>query len=156
LASSDVTISLSFLPNYTLVCQISGRFDINHQRYQCLKCNKLICTSEPVVVTQSGFWPGSIRDMTYVFDQDLFLYWDLLQKQIPGVSEHSFLKSLELFSKRKGRVSTKIEDYQSLEMWLLISSCMLLIGCIWCIMLQQFNSLLLIPAKWTLYSGCTM
>lgn len=100
-----------------------------------------------MVVTQSGFSPGSIRDMTYVFDQDLFLHWDLLQKQIPGVSERSFLKSLELFSKRKGRVSTKIEDYQSLEMWLLISSCMLLIGCIWCIMLQQFNSLLLIPAK---------
>ena len=85
--------------------------------------------------------------MTYVFDQDLFLYWDLLQKQIPGVSERSFLKSLELFSKRKGRVSNKIKDYQSLEMWLLISSCMLLIGCIWCIMLQQFNNLLLIPAK---------
>ena len=52
------------------------------------------------MVTQSGFWPGSIRDMTYVFDQDLLLYWDLLQKQVPGVSERSFLKSLERFSKR--------------------------------------------------------
>ena len=87
-----------------------------------------------MVVTQSGFWPGSIIDIKYVFDQDLFLYWDLLQKQIPGVSECSFLKSPELFSKRKGRVITKIEDYQSLEMWLLIISCMI-------------NSLLLIPAK---------
>ena len=43
--------------------------------------------------------------MTYVFDQDLLLQWDILQKQIPGISERAFLKSLELYSKQKGRVS---------------------------------------------------
>ena len=41
----------------------------------------MLCTSEPVVIIQSGFWPGSIKDMTYVFDKELFLFWDILQKR---------------------------------------------------------------------------
>lgn len=82
-----------------------GRFDISHRKYQCLGCLEVLSTSDPAVLTQSGFWPGSISDTTYVFDQDLLLLWDILQKQIPGISERSFLKSLELYSKQKGRVS---------------------------------------------------
>lgn len=94
------------LPNtHCIVVSLRGRFDVNHRRYKCLQCGKMLCTSEPVVIIQSGFWPGSIKDMTYVFDKELFLFWDILQKQLPGVSEGAFLKSLELFSKRKGRVS---------------------------------------------------
>ena len=76
-----------------------------YQRYECKECSKVLSTSDPDVVTQSGFWPGSIKDMSYVFDQDLFLQWDIMQKQMLGVSERSSLKSLELFSKQKGRVS---------------------------------------------------
>ena len=83
----------------------SGRFDINHHKYQCQECFKVHSSSDPVVVIQAGFWPGSMKDMSHVFDQDHFLHWDILQKQIRGISERSFLKSLELFSKRKGRVS---------------------------------------------------
>ena len=49
--------------------------------------------------------------MTYVFDKELFLFWDILQKQLPGVSEGAFLKSLELFSKRKVRVSIFITGH---------------------------------------------
>ena len=78
---------------------ISGRFDISHRKYECLGCLKVLSTSDPVVLLQSAFWPGSISDMTYVFDQDLLLQWDILQKQIPGISERAFLKSLELYSK---------------------------------------------------------
>ena len=84
---------------YIYIFVFSGRFDVNHQRYKCKECSKVLSTSDPVVVTQCGFWPGSIKDMSYVFDQDLFLHWDIMQKQMPGVSERSFLKSLELFSK---------------------------------------------------------
>ena len=54
------------------------------------------------------FLPGSITDATYVFDQDLFCQWNIIQKQVPGISERSFLKALEEFSKQKGRVSTFI------------------------------------------------
>ena len=43
--------------------------------------------------------------MVYVFHQDLLLHWSILQKEMPGIWERSFLKSLELLSKHKGRVS---------------------------------------------------
>lgn len=82
-----------------------GQFDISHRKYQCLGCLKVISTCDPVVLTRSGFSPGSISDTTYVSEQDLLLQWDILQKQIPGISERSFLKSLELYSEQKGRVS---------------------------------------------------
>ena len=62
----------------------------------------MLCTSEPVVIVQSGIWPGSIKDMTEVFDKELFSLWDILQKPLPRMSEDAFLKSLRLFSKRKG------------------------------------------------------
>lgn len=107
--------SLPFLTDFIIVqyiyFKISGRFDVNHRRYKCLQCGKMLCTSEPLVIVQSGFWPGSIKDMTYVFDKELFLFWDILQKQLPGVSEGAFLKSLELFSKRKGCVSIFIRGH---------------------------------------------
>ena len=40
-----------------------------------------------------------------MFDQDTFLYFDLLQKNMPGVSESGFIKTLEMFSQSKGRVN---------------------------------------------------
>ena len=58
-----------------------GRFDINHSKYECSNCQKVLSSADPAVIVQLGFWPGSITDMTYVFDQDLFSYWDILQKQ---------------------------------------------------------------------------
>ena len=36
--------------------------------------------------------------MSYVFDHKVFLRWDLFQKESPGSSERSLLKSLEQFS----------------------------------------------------------
>ena len=87
------------------VCMYVSMYLSIYQRYGCKECSKVLSTSDPVVVTQCGFWPGSIKDMSYVFDQDLFLQWDIMQKQMLGVSERSSLKSLELFSKQKGRVS---------------------------------------------------
>ena len=56
-----------------------------------------------VIITQLGFWPGSVTNMTYVFDPEFFLHWDLFQES-PGCSERSYLKSLEQYSVRKGRV----------------------------------------------------
>lgn len=81
-----------------------GRFDMNHVLYRCLQCKKDLPTSNPVIITQLGFWPGSVTNMTYVFDPEVFLHWDLFQKESPGCSERSYLKSLEQFSVRKGRV----------------------------------------------------
>ena len=57
------------------------------------------------VVTE-GFWPGSVaRRSQYIFDQDLFRFFDLLQKNNPGLSQNGFLRTLEQISSVKGRVS---------------------------------------------------
>ena len=77
---------------------------MHHVLFRCLQCHKDLPTSNPLIVTQLGFWPGSISNMIYVFDPEVFLHWDLFQKESPGSSERSFLKSLEQFSLRKGRV----------------------------------------------------
>lgn len=49
----------------------------------------------------SGFGQ-EVRAAPHVFDPSLFLHWDLFQKESPGSSERSFLKSLEQFSYGKG------------------------------------------------------
>ena len=71
---------------------------MSHVLFQCLDCKKDLPTSDPLVVTQLGFWLGSISSMSYVFDHKVFLHWDLFQKECPGSSERSLLKSLERFS----------------------------------------------------------
>ena len=66
-------------------------------------------------VVQSGYWPGSPADTSYVFDQQLFQLWESLQKRMPGTSETSFIRALEDVSAMRGRV-------------LLIPSCSLFIN----------------------------
>ena len=54
-----------------------------------------------------GFWPGSVeRHSQYLFDEDVFLMLDLLQKFNPGLSTLGFLHTLEEFSAAKNRVTT--------------------------------------------------
>ena len=57
-----------------------------------------------------GYWPAAPNNVTTVFDQELFEFWDILQKLSPGVSERSFLLSLQEFSLNKGRVSICLID----------------------------------------------
>ena len=117
--SHSQSVSLSFFCNSILLAMICmtykwstcfpsvlGRFDLSHVLYRCLGCTKDLSTTDPIITAQLGFWPGSIANTTFVFDQELFLHWNLFQKQSPGTSERSFLKSLEQFSVRKGRVCT--------------------------------------------------
>ena len=85
-----------------------GRFDLNHSKYECPHCLNVLCTSNPLVVIQLGLWPGSVSDMTYMFDESLFQHWNILQKEAPGISQSSFIKSLEIFSKKRGRVCTHV------------------------------------------------
>ena len=72
----------------------------------CSACKSHLKLSQPNSVIREEFWPGSARRKSqYIFDQDLFLFFDLLQKNLPGVSESGFIKTLEMFSQAKGRVS---------------------------------------------------
>ena len=63
---------------------------MSHALFQFLNCKKDLPTSDPLVVTQLGFWPGSISSMSYVFVYEVFLNWELFQKESPGSSEVSF------------------------------------------------------------------
>lgn len=59
----------------------------------------------PHKVIRENMWPGSpSASASYLFDQDMFLFYDILQKNMPGISESGFIKTLEQFSVHKGRV----------------------------------------------------
>lgn len=80
----------------------------------CSACQNCTKFSHPKSVIQEEFWPGSARRKSqYMFDQDLFLLFDLLQKNMPGVSESGLIKTLEMFSEVKGRVSHNLVLYFS-------------------------------------------
>ena len=86
-------------------CIILGRFDLNDATPLCHACGEVMELTSPHDVIREGYWPGSAeRRSRYIYDQDLFLFYDLLQKNNPGISEYGFLKTLEQFSEEKGRV----------------------------------------------------
>ena len=56
-------------------------------------------------VIKNGYWPGSLKSSSsYIFHQDVLRMWGILQKQMPGTSQKSFLEGLGEFSVQKGRV----------------------------------------------------
>ena len=82
-----------------------GRFDLNDALPVCEACGEQIQLETPHDVIREQYWPGSTsRRSTYLFDQDLFCFYDLLQKNNAGLSETGFLKTLEQMSAVKGRV----------------------------------------------------
>ena len=72
--------------------------------FQCFACQYLWSPWSLESVIRLGFWPGSPSNIIHIFDINLFQQWDLMQKRMPGVSERAFLKSLEDYSFKKGRV----------------------------------------------------
>ena len=66
---------------------------------------KILCEGCGTDIILDGFWPGSVeRHSQYLFDVDMFLFFDYLQKYNPGLSMSGFIHSLEQFSAVKGRV----------------------------------------------------
>ena len=66
---------------------------------------KILCEGCGIEIFLDGFWPGSVeRHSQYLFDVDVFLFFDYLQKYNPGLSTSGFIHSLEQFSAVKGRV----------------------------------------------------
>lgn len=71
----------------------------------CSNCRQVFELEQPHAIIREQYWPGTPqRKSFYMFDQDLFQFYDLLQKNMPGVSEQGFLKTLEQMSELKGRV----------------------------------------------------
>lgn len=84
---------------------LSGRFDFDDYVIVCTCCGHKGNPWSLKNIITAGYWPGSPKDVTYLFDQNLFRQWDFLQKRLPGTSEVSFLKALGDLSQTKGRVS---------------------------------------------------
>lgn len=68
--------------------------DLDVSKLICYNCNVALTQWNMNTVIDMGFWLGSPTNLGQIFDQDLFEYWDVLQKKTPGVSERSFLSGL--------------------------------------------------------------
>ena len=78
-----------------------GRFDVTETQFMCSNCHTV---SKPVL-EKNNMWHGDPTGKSaYIFSQELFVFYDLLRKNLPGISEYGFLHTLEQFSKLKGRV----------------------------------------------------
>ena len=79
---------------------------MNDAHVVCTACSTAF-TDVNYDILFEGFWPGSAsRRPVYLFQQDLFRFFMLLRLQNPDVSYSGFLRTLEEFSRQKGRVST--------------------------------------------------
>lgn len=83
---------------------LPGRFDFSNYTVVCSCCSYKLDPMSLEKIISAGYWPGSPKDCSYLFHQDLFRQWDFLQKRLPGTSEVAFLKSLGDFSQSRGRV----------------------------------------------------
>ena len=81
---------------------------------RCASCNWVFEPMSNVeLLVRNGYWPGNLSSSSsaYIFHQDLFRMWDILQKRMPGTSQKSFLEGLEEFSLNKGRVCCILEHW---------------------------------------------
>ena len=86
-----------------------GWYDLNDVLPICDSCGEQIHLESPHDTIREQYWPGSATHKSaYLFDTNLFLFYDLLKKNNPGVSETGFLKTLEQMSSAKGRVSNVV------------------------------------------------
>ena len=53
----------------------------------------------------SGFWPGTLKRIRYVFDIQLLEWFDILCKCMPGTSLSAFVQALRAFSPDQVRSS---------------------------------------------------
>ena len=83
----------------------------------CQACNEIACKESPNDLIHEGYWPGAAeRWSRYIFEQQLFKFYDLLQKHNPGLSEYGFLQTLGHLSEVvKGRVRNLSEFNQRLK-----------------------------------------
>ena len=95
----QVSYSFECLLHECLGLYYPGQFDLNDVLPICEACGEQIQLETPHDVIRKQYWPGSTcRKSTYLFDLDLFHFYDLLQKNNPGVSETGILKTLEHMS----------------------------------------------------------
>ena len=97
-----------FLFTRNFFVSLLGQFDFSNYAAICNCCGHKVNPWSLERIIAAGYWPGSPKDLTYLFDQNLFRQWDFVQKRLPGTSETSFLKALGDFSLCKRRVSVVV------------------------------------------------
>ena len=79
------------LPTCISLCVHLGRYDLSDAYLVCNACKTIFDVQICDVVTQ-GYWPGSASNRSqYIFDEDVFKFFDLFQKNNPGLSQSGFL-----------------------------------------------------------------
>ncbi|XP_065891337.1 uncharacterized protein [Dysidea avara] len=81
-----------------IVITLRGRYDLDDVVLYCNECK--------IEQHLEGYWIGCVdRHSQYLFDEDLFLFFDYLQKFSPGLSVLGFLHTLEEYSAERNRVA---------------------------------------------------
>ncbi|XP_046640243.1 uncharacterized protein LOC124322600 [Daphnia pulicaria] len=82
-----------------------GRFDLSYPEFKCSECEGVMIAAENDLIS-SGWWPGSPKNMSYLFSADLLIMWNHLVHKTPGTSERKFIETFCEISKRFGRSGT--------------------------------------------------
>lgn len=86
--------------------QTIGRFDLDDCYVYCTTCKYKYGDTFSSFIN-AGFWPGTVaRNCQYLFSMEMFEFFNLLQKFLPGTSGTGFIHTLEQLSLQHGRVST--------------------------------------------------
>eukprot|EP00794_Sanderia_malayensis_P000689 gene689-2880_t len=99
-------ISIESTGQECIVVNLQGRYDLLKPKYHCDYCNEDIDVFTCTSLIRSGYWPGSMGNISYIFDEQLFIFWDKLKSFMPGTSESAFLRSLEDISMDRNRQGT--------------------------------------------------
>ncbi len=90
---------------YTKVAVVTsqGRFDLHNSLFRCKDCQSTRdATIEEYLC--SGYWPGSISNNSYFFEEEMLKMWYHLRHKTPGTSERKFVETLEEISLDNDRV----------------------------------------------------
>ena len=82
----------------------AGRFDVEVPRVICQNCGSCEKLLTLPTVLENKYWPGSTDCISTIFSQELFTFWNLLQKLQPTTSESAFLNVLEELTELRNQV----------------------------------------------------
>ena len=88
-----------------LLINFTGRYDVEVPRVICQNCGSCEKLLTLTTVLENKYWPGSTESISTIFSQEVFTFWNLLQKLQPTTSESAFLSVLEELSESRGNVS---------------------------------------------------
>ena len=98
-----------------MVFLLLGRYDLYKFSCKCYECGSTFDPFNIGTLISTGYWPSSFKSSSYLFDENVFLTWDVFRKRMPGTSEKSFLDSLNDLTVHYGRVSIEYLEINGTE-----------------------------------------